>query len=194
MIIELEQKANTEEAVANEVLEKLSDLVKEREGIKRKLSTSYSLGRDGERSRSGSLLPLHDGKTSSYSIRGSKEESVTIFHTLSESSTSEDEYDSSRSPLKETDDFGSEDEEIFAKAKGKAPVELESCSDDEREYESEEREYSSATSSSASRVFVKNPLLLGHSFSDLEQVKLNDDEKDMASRRSLRRRTVSFSG
>ncbi|PIM97777.1 hypothetical protein CDL12_29748 [Handroanthus impetiginosus] len=131
MITELEQKAS-EEAVGNEVLEKLSDLVKERDGIKRKLSTTYSLGRDGQGSRPKSMLPLYNGKTKSYSFQGSKKESVTIFHTLSEtSSCTSDEYYSS--PLMEND----LDKEYVAdeKGKGKAVVEVESCCSD---YEEEE--------------------------------------------------------
>ncbi|KAI3452129.1 hypothetical protein Pfo_008794 [Paulownia fortunei] len=187
MITELEHKAS-EEAVAIEVLEKLGDLVKEREDIRRKLSTTYSLGRDREISHSKSLLPLYDGKTRSYSIQGSKKESVTIFHTLSDSTTSE-EYSS---PIEEADNNVSNDEEFVdnANAKGKAPVEVQSSSDDEIH----EKEYT-ATSPSASRGFV-NPLFLEHSFSEIEEVKMNGDEKVMGNTeresRSLRRRTVSF--
>ncbi|KAK4416292.1 protein GAMETE EXPRESSED 3 [Sesamum alatum] len=157
MITELEQKAS-EEAVANEVLEKLSDLVKEREDIKRKLSTTYSLGRDGEKSRSKSLLPLCDGKTRSHSFQGSKNESVTIFHTLSE--TSSGDYSS---PIEEDDNSLSENEEFVAdanaKGKGKAPVEVGSSSDDE----TDENEYVAADGPSASERHV-HPL-------DLEEVK-----------------------
>ncbi|PIN26355.1 hypothetical protein CDL12_00894 [Handroanthus impetiginosus] len=92
MITELEQKAS-EEAVGNEVLEKLSDLVKERDGIRRKLSTTYSLGRDEQGSRPKSMLPLYNGKTKSYSFQGSKKESVTILHTHSENNSyTSDEY------------------------------------------------------------------------------------------------------
>ncbi|KAL0377833.1 UNVERIFIED_CONTAM: protein GAMETE EXPRESSED 3 [Sesamum radiatum] len=109
MITELERKAS-EEAVANEVLETLSDLVKEREDIKRKLSTTYSLGRDGEKSRSKSLLPLRDGKSRSYSFQGSKNESVTIFHTLSETTSS---GDNSSSPIEEADNNLSEMKNLF---------------------------------------------------------------------------------
>ncbi|KAL3833434.1 hypothetical protein ACJIZ3_008170 [Penstemon smallii] len=171
-ITELEQKAS-EEAVANEVLEKLSDLVKEREDIKRKLSTTYSLGRDGEKSRSKSLLPLYDGKTKSHSFQDSKKGSVTIFHTLSDSTNSEDE------------EFIDE-----AKLKGKAIVEEESCSDDEIYGE----EYINATPSALGG-FV-NPLFLERSFSEIEE-RMNDEEEVKGNRRSgsrsLRRRTMSFS-
>ncbi|GFQ04622.1 protein gamete expressed 3 [Phtheirospermum japonicum] len=122
IITELEQKAS-DEALANEVLGKLSDLVKERESIRRKLSTTYSLGRDGEKSRLRSLLLLHDEKTTSFSFRGPEKESVTMFHTLSDSSsTTSDEYNSSM-----------EDKEIVenVKGKGKADVEVESSSEEE---------------------------------------------------------------
>ncbi|XP_010262471.1 PREDICTED: protein GAMETE EXPRESSED 3 isoform X2 [Nelumbo nucifera] len=84
-ITELEQKA-AEEAVANEVLEKLGGLVRERKGIERKLSTTYSLGRDGVGLQPQHALPLYDGSTKSYSFRGTKRESFTIFHTLSDTS------------------------------------------------------------------------------------------------------------
>ncbi|KAL0450229.1 UNVERIFIED_CONTAM: protein GAMETE EXPRESSED 3 [Sesamum latifolium] len=191
MITELEQKAS-EEALANEVLETLSDLVKEREDIKRKLSTTYSLGRDGEKSRSKSLLPLRDGKSRSYSFQGSKNESVTIFHTLSETTSSGD-YSS---PIEEADNNLSENEELVPdakakeKGKGKAPIEVESSSDDEIH----ENEYV-ADGPSASQQLV-HPLYLEHSCSAMEEVKVNDDAKvmentDSGSRR-LRRRTMSF--
>ncbi|KZV15094.1 protein GAMETE EXPRESSED 3 [Dorcoceras hygrometricum] len=113
-ITELERKAS-EEAVTNEVLEKLNDLVKEREGIKRKLSTTYSLGRDGEKSGSKTVLPLYDGTSRSHSFQGPKNESVTIFHTPTDSVSSSD------SSLDDTN--------IRNMAKGK--VEVGSSSDDE---------------------------------------------------------------
>ncbi|KAL0332274.1 UNVERIFIED_CONTAM: protein GAMETE EXPRESSED 3 [Sesamum calycinum] len=174
MITELERKAS-EEAVANEVLETLSDLVKEREDIKRKLSTTYSLGRDGEKSRSKSLLPLRGDKSRSYSFQGSKNESVTIFHTLSET-TSSGGYSS---PIEEADNNLSAKEESVAdakakeKGKGKAPVEVESSSDDEIH----ENEYV-ADGASASQPLV-HPLYLEHSCSGMEEVKVNDDDDDV---------------
>ncbi|KAH6791868.1 hypothetical protein C2S52_002345 [Perilla frutescens var. hirtella] len=178
MITELEQKPS------EEVLGRLGDMVKERESIKRKLSTTYSLGRDGEKSRSNSLLPLQDGRSRSYSFQGSKKESVTIFHTLSddESSISSDELSSL---VEEADDDLSEDEVggagagAKAEAKGKARVETESSSD----CEIDEREY-------------MKPLFLKHSFSEEEGVKRDDDGvgNSHGESRSLRRRTVSFNG
>uniref|UniRef100_A0A1D1Y798 Protein GAMETE EXPRESSED 3 n=1 Tax=Anthurium amnicola TaxID=1678845 RepID=A0A1D1Y798_9ARAE len=92
MISELEEKV-TEESVANEVMEQLEGIIKAKEGIEKKLSTTYSLGRDGIGSRSNSLLPVYDGKTKSYSFRSGKKESVTIFNTLSDTSTSTERSD-----------------------------------------------------------------------------------------------------
>lgn len=89
VISELEQKA-AKEATTSSVLENLSSLVQEREGIERKLSTTYSLGRDSISLPSKPVLPVCDKKPRSYSFRGSKSESVTIFHTHS-STSSEDE-------------------------------------------------------------------------------------------------------
>ncbi|KAK7271775.1 hypothetical protein RJT34_27949 [Clitoria ternatea] len=67
-IAELEQEA-AEDAVNNEVFEKLGDIVRERECIQRKLSTSYSLGRDRPDSQPRSMLPVYMGKTKSYSFQ-----------------------------------------------------------------------------------------------------------------------------
>ncbi|OVA05056.1 PSP [Macleaya cordata] len=130
-ITELEQKA-AEEAMTNEVLEKLGDLVKEREGIERKLSTTYSLGRDKINSLSKSILPLYDEKAKSYSFQGRKKESVTIFHTLSD--TSSRERTSSRSSSCSSSSNGSgqeetnwnyyEDKESAAKAKKEAQTDV----------------------------------------------------------------------
>ncbi|CAN4123107.1 unnamed protein product [Withania somnifera] len=121
-ITELQQKA-AEETISNEVLENLGNLVKEREGIQRKLSTSYSLGRDEVGSRSASLLPLSNQKIRSFSFQGEKKESVTLFHTVSD--TSSDTNWSER----DCDQNTSEDEEETDK--GKSPIEIFSCSDDE---------------------------------------------------------------
>lgn len=111
------------------MLEKLDDLVREREGIERKLSTTYSLGRDKASSRSQSklLLPLYDEKTRSFSFEGSNKERVTMFQTLSDTtSCSTDGSD------KETS-WDSHEEELdnITKAKAKGLVEEgESSSDD----------------------------------------------------------------
>ncbi|XP_022884264.1 protein GAMETE EXPRESSED 3-like [Olea europaea var. sylvestris] len=161
-ITELEQKA-AEEAVAHEVLEKLSDLVKEREGIKRKLSTTYSLGRDRAEPKSKSLLPVYNGKTKSYSFQGSMKESFTVFHTFSDSSSADS------SSKEERDKNPTEHKELAVEAKGKGPVEDDTSSDDEihtKEYRAE-----------SSLKGTVNPLIRDHSFSEIEEVKMKSDEK-----------------
>ncbi|MCL7023803.1 hypothetical protein MKW94_004761 [Papaver nudicaule] len=87
-ITELEQKAAEEEALTLDVMEKLGDLMKERDGIERELSTTYSLGRDKCKSVSKSILPPSDDKAKSFSFKSRKQESATIFHTLSDPDTS----------------------------------------------------------------------------------------------------------
>nr|XP_023875858.1 protein GAMETE EXPRESSED 3 [Quercus suber] len=178
-ITELEQKA-AEQAVANEVFEKLGDIVREREGIERKLSTTYSLGRDRAGSQSKSMLPLYDGKTRSYSFLGAKKESVTVFHTLSDTSSEE-------SGNEKDTHWGFHEEELAAKAKAKAkaPIEAESSSDDGM-YETDYQSSPSETTSS-SRGFI-NPL---NGVQESGEVKLHDKEvKSMqtGSRLSLKRR------
>ena len=174
-ITELEQKA-AEQAVANEVFEKLGDMVREREGIERKLSTTYSLGRDRAGSQSKSMLPLYDGKTRSYSFLGAKKESVTVFHTLSDTSSEE-------SGSEKDTNWGFHEEELAAKAK--APIEAESSSDDgiyETDYQSSPLE-----TTTSSRGFI-NPL---NGVQESGEVKLHDKEvKSMqtGSRLSLKRR------
>ncbi|XP_041025174.1 protein GAMETE EXPRESSED 3 isoform X2 [Juglans microcarpa x Juglans regia] len=169
-ITELKQKA-AKEVVANEVAEKLGEMVLEREGIERKLSTTYSLGRDRAGSLSKSLLPLYDGKARSYSFQGVMKESVTVFHTLSDTTSGES------SSEKETDsEF--HDEESTAKAK--APMEAESSSDE----------------GSFGRDYRRSPLEINASssrglpihFQTMEQeageVKIMHDEEEIESTRS----------
>ena len=176
-ITELEQKA-AEEAVANEVFEKLGDMVREREGIERKLSTTYSLGRDRASSQSKSMLPLYDVKTRSYSFLGAKKESVKVFHTLSD--TSSEEIGSEKDTH-----WGFHEEELAAKAKAKAKAPAESSSDDgiyETDYQSSPLE-----TTTSSRGFI-NPL---NGVQESGEVKLHDKEvKSMQtdSRLSLKRR------
>lgn len=193
-ITELEKKA-AEETVANEVIEKLSSLVHEREGIERKLSTTYSLGRDevASSSKSKSLLPVYDAKTRSYSFQGAKKESVTIFHTLSDTS-SESSSDRDSSGISEED---KDQSTAKAKAKGKAKVKAKAKAPTEAESSSDggiiKKDYRRSPSepASSSRGFI-NPLFV-------EQAKLQDDEGEVAesmssSIRSIllkRRRTMS---
>ncbi|KAE9604984.1 hypothetical protein Lalb_Chr10g0092331 [Lupinus albus] len=138
-IKELEQKASEEE-MDNEVFEKYGDIVRERESIERKLSNMYSLGRDKTQSQSKSLLPLHKGKTKTHSFKGANE-SVAIFHSLSDTSSSE----------------GNTEEEIrlvegmdltTAKAKGKGPMMEDSSSSDLFHGRSYMKSLSEATTSS----------------------------------------------
>ncbi|KAF3632909.1 putative proline-rich receptor-like protein kinase PERK8 [Capsicum annuum] len=150
-ITELQRKV-AEEAIANEVLEKLGNLVKEREGIHRKLSTSYSLGRDEVGSHSASLLPLSDRKTRSFSFQGAKKESVTLFHTVS--GTSSETSWSGR----DSDTSISEDEEETYK--GKSPIEISSCSDDEiyhEEYQSSNPSFFASSSKYAEEIEEMKP-------------------------------------
>ncbi|XP_062016779.1 protein GAMETE EXPRESSED 3 [Rosa rugosa] len=116
-ITELEQKAANEAVANDEALEKLGSLLQEREGIERKLSTTYSLGRDGISSRSKSLLPLYDGKTRSYYFQGAKKESVTVFQTLNDTSSSKENSSEGESSWTSYED------------KGKEPLEQESSSE-----------------------------------------------------------------
>ncbi|KAI9152900.1 hypothetical protein LWI28_002715 [Acer negundo] len=135
-IAELEQKKGAEEVVGN--------LVEERQGIERKLSRTYSLGRDGGAGlQSKSLLPLYDFKTTSrsYSLRDAKNESVKIFQTLSDTSSSRKSS-------------SSDSEEEVKDSKSKAPLEAESSSDEDGIVEK-----STSEPSSSLRVYT-NPLFV----------------------------------
>ncbi|CAD5183559.1 unnamed protein product [Musa acuminata subsp. malaccensis] len=95
MISELEEKA-AEDATNDEALERLGEAVTAKEGVVRKLSTSYSLGRDRTGSRRGSILPLYDdGRKKSHSFHCARRESVTIFNTYSDTSSSDESRNSS---------------------------------------------------------------------------------------------------
>jgi sporulation-control protein spo0M len=111
-ISELEKKA-AEESVDNEVFQKLGDIVRKKESIERKLSTTYSLGRDRTNSKSKSMLPLQIGKPKSYSFQGEKKQKLKMFHTLSDTS-------SDSSTEEETNMFEAIDSS--AKDKGKTPM------------------------------------------------------------------------
>lgn len=177
--------------MANEMLEKLSDLVKQKQGIERKLSTTYSLGRDRTNSKSKSLLPLSDGKTRSYSFQGSRKESVTIFHALSDTSSTDS------SSEEETESSFVEDKASAVKAKGKgkekshSDVESESESDDDENCEEDE-----VSESSGSKGFM-NPLFVGDAFDESKEVKVVDGGGEMreymhsGNRSIIRRRTLS---
>ncbi|XP_008675465.1 protein GAMETE EXPRESSED 3 [Zea mays] len=88
-ISELEQKA-AEDVSSNEALGKLGEMVKAKESVERKLSGSYSLGRDEPSLQQQGSLPLYHGKYSSHSFHSSQKESITVFNVLSDTSTSGD--------------------------------------------------------------------------------------------------------
>ncbi|KAF5737851.1 hypothetical protein HS088_TW13G00742 [Tripterygium wilfordii] len=183
-ITELERKAS-EEAVANDVIHDLGDLVQQRERIERKLSTTYSLGRDEAGSSSKFLIPLYDGLTRSYSFQNAKKESVTVFHTLSEPSSGENGSET------ESDDSNFQ-EDILLSAKAKARIEAESSSSDQHFEKDYERNRSMEVSSSKGHV---NPLFMEHI---LTREKLHDEgeatESIPSSSRSawLKRRSTSL--
>lgn len=168
------------------MIEKISSLVRERRSVERKLSTTYSLGRDeaAASSESKSLPPVYDAKSRSYSFQGAKKESVTIFHTLSATSSAEGSSEREASWVYEDKD------QPTAKAKAKAPIKAESSSDGDGIMDKEYRRSPSEPASS-SRGFI-NPLLL-------KQEKLQDKgevgESMSSSIRSMlllkRRRTLS---
>ncbi|XVE84484.1 hypothetical protein DITRI_Ditri17bG0017200 [Diplodiscus trichospermus] len=187
-ITELEHKA-AEEAVANEAIEKLGELVRERQGIERKLSTSYSLGRDRAGSISKSVLPLSDERTRSYSFRRGKKESVTIFHTLSNTSSEESSSDRELGS-------DSEGEELVDKGKAKAPIEAERSSDDQQQLGRRKYQISPSEPASSPKGYMNS--LFGKQETGEEKF---DDEREVvgarpSSSRSIwlkRRRTLSLS-
>ncbi|KAF7822351.1 protein GAMETE EXPRESSED 3 [Senna tora] len=123
IITELEQRGTQDEA-GNEINKKIDDMVRERDCIERKLSTTYSLGRDKTDFRSKSLLPLYKGA----------KESVAIFHTLSDTSSRESSSSTEEDTCSMVESMNSSD-----KAKEKAPMEWDSSSEEDfigREYTS----------------------------------------------------------
>ncbi|KAF8399193.1 hypothetical protein HHK36_015058 [Tetracentron sinense] len=194
-ITELEQKA-AEDAVASQVLEKLGDLVREREGIEKKLSTTYSLGRDEAGSQSRSLLPLYDGRTKSYSFQGTKKESVTIFHTHSDTSSGESSNNSTSSingSSQREANWYYEDKESAAKAK--APIEFRNSTDDGKSKQGYRGSPSWLASGSEG---YTNPLFVKHAFGELREVNMHGEGEMMepiehGSSRNilLKRRTLS---
>ncbi|CAK7335087.1 unnamed protein product [Dovyalis caffra] len=165
-ITQLEKQA-ANEAVAHEVIEEIGDLVRERESISRKLSTTYSLGRDGKGLRSNSLLPVYDGKSRSFSFQSARKESVTIFHTLSDTSSGESSNDKDPDWNVHEGNQSSAKGKGKTKAKAKAPVETESSSADEIFEKDHQR------SSSSSKGYL-NPLFMEQELTDEE---LNDEVK-----------------
>lgn len=116
MITELEQKA-VEDASSNETLEQLGEMVKAKEGVERKLYTSYSLGRDILGLKQGSILPLYNGKYKSHSFHNAQKESITIFNTFSDTSTSENRTSSYSSGSGSCSGSSSRDMELDTRSK-----------------------------------------------------------------------------
>ncbi|KAG9145914.1 hypothetical protein Leryth_025412 [Lithospermum erythrorhizon] len=183
-ITELKQRTS-DEAVANEVLETLNNMVKERETISRKLSTSYSLrGDEAGSSKSRSLLPLQ--RTKSFSFQGAGKENVELFHTFS----SDASFESSNE--------GDSDEELTTKGKGKAPMEVYSSTDDdihETDYSDTDEEVTpSGSGSNPARQL--NPVFIQHPLDQIEEIKVDEKgEKEnrlSGSSSSIRRRSSTL--
>ncbi|XP_010495212.1 PREDICTED: protein GAMETE EXPRESSED 3-like [Camelina sativa] len=109
-------------------VDQIGELVQERENLKRKLSSTYSLGRDIEASKSKSkdyVLPLYGGGSRSFSFRNRENESVTIFQTPNDESSSEE----SHRDQQYSDDEHDEDN-LDRKQKGKLLAHSEGSSND----------------------------------------------------------------
>ncbi|GAB2232882.1 hypothetical protein Droror1_Dr00011947 [Drosera rotundifolia] len=192
-ITALEQRA-AEEATTSDVLEKLSNLLRGREGVKKKLSTTYSLGRDEMSTHPKSLLPLYDAKTKSYSFKGPREESVTIFHNAyTDTSSTDISEETATSEYSAEENMESCNEDPKGKRKEKAPLEVASSSDDDG-YVSDF--HSSLDMFSMRTGDIVDPIHIEHGSSEQMEVKANDDEAPKIKRmqsggRSIRRRTLS---
>lgn len=154
--------------MGNEVVENMGHMVRERESIERKLSSTYSLGRDRPGLQPKSLLPLYDGKTRSLSFQG-------VFHTLSDTS-SEDSSSSSSS--------FNEDKDSAFKGKGKAPIIEVGSSSDETDYQTS----SPSESASGSKGFI-NPLFMDPVTS--EEPEITKEIVQNSGCKITRRRTLS---
>lgn len=124
------------ESTADEfAVDKIGDLVQERENVKRKLSSTYSLGRDIDESKSkskDSVLPLYGGGSRSFSYRSRENESITIFQTPSDESSSEESYRDQQFDDDVADDEHDEDD-LDRKQKGKFLAHSEGSSNDDDE-------------------------------------------------------------
>ncbi|KFK25836.1 hypothetical protein AALP_AA8G168400 [Arabis alpina] len=118
------------ESTADEfVVDKIGDLVQERENVKRKLSSTYSLGRDIDESKDH-VLPLYGGGSRSFSFRSRENESITIFETPSDESYSEVSYRDQHFNDDVADDEHEEDY-LDLKKKGKLLAHSEGSSNDD---------------------------------------------------------------
>ncbi|XP_063946808.1 protein GAMETE EXPRESSED 3 [Daucus carota subsp. sativus] len=209
-ITELERKA-AEEAVDNEVLENLGHMVRAKAGIERKLSTTYSLGRDRPGVQPKSILPLYNRRTKSFSFRSTNKENATTATTPSDSSSegcsicekaSRSLYtgppNKGKAPMEVVDN--SSDDENAAKSlytgpadKGKAPVEVvDSSSGDESYGGGHESVYTDSTP--GSNLFI-NPLFNEHAVNEEASLKIHEEGEPAqeSGSRSIRRRTFSSS-
>ncbi|CAI0451182.1 unnamed protein product [Linum tenue] len=148
-ITELQGRAAAaEEVTGHQTIEEIGNLLRKRGKLERKLSTTYSLGRDESgriaTSSPGTLLPTYNnGAGRSYSFQSAKKENVTIFdaagsHDTSSSSSAEAERSSSEGEeedsswtTEEEQHYCQETSAIKEKGKGIADSEAaESSSDD----------------------------------------------------------------
>lgn len=127
-VSELRQRAD-KGTLSSEVLEELGDLERKKNSIERKLSTTYSLGRDRVAPSSPkSLLPLHKAKKRSYSFQDAKKESLTILQTPSDTTSAPSSSSSTGSSVRGEAEAGSCRDGRASDAKGKGPIEAESSS------------------------------------------------------------------
>ncbi|CAA0402899.1 unnamed protein product [Arabidopsis thaliana] len=120
------------ESTANEsAVDKIGDLIQKRENVKRKLSSTYSLGRDVDESKSklkDYVLPLYGGSSRSFSYRNRENESITIFQTPSDESSSEESYRDEH--YDDVADDEHDEDDLDRKQKGKLLAHSEGSSND----------------------------------------------------------------
>ncbi|XP_020527396.1 protein GAMETE EXPRESSED 3 isoform X1 [Amborella trichopoda] len=123
MISDLEKKMDEEGVEEEQVMDKLGETIAERETIEEKLSTTYSLGRD----TSGRSNKVVDKDEKGYTWSQRRDQSMSMFHTVSATSSSSEKNE----PLVEEEE--SQDEwrsfplwydvgDKGSAVKGKAPV------------------------------------------------------------------------
>ncbi|XP_010456548.1 PREDICTED: protein GAMETE EXPRESSED 3-like [Camelina sativa] len=122
------------ESTADEfTVDQIGELVQERENVKRKLSSTYSLGRDIEASKSKSkdyVLPLYGGGSRSFSFRNRENESITIFQTPNDESSSEESHRDQQYNDDDAADDEHDEDNSDHKQKGKLLAHSEGSSND----------------------------------------------------------------
>lgn len=117
-------------------VDKIGDLVQERENVKRKLSSTYSLGRDIDESKPKAkdyVLPLYGGGSRSFSFRNRENESITIFQTPRDDSSSEESYRDQEYDDDDDDEVADDEhdeDDLDRKRKGKLLAHSEGSSND----------------------------------------------------------------